>query len=75
MSTETDPHQTEEYQRFVAEQVKHCSCCEECNHSRPCDGVLAGGPCDQACTCDSDRAQREFLKEQEQYDPWTGEDL
>ena len=34
----TDP----EYQRFVESQVKHC----RCSRNRPCDGVLAGGPCD-----------------------------
>lgn len=38
-----DPLQSEEYQRFVASMVEHCHCCER---NRPCDGVLAGGPCD-----------------------------
>ena len=35
----------EEYQRWVESMVKHCSCTG--NNSCPCDGVLAGGPCDQ----------------------------
>jgi len=43
---EEDPHQTEEYQKFVASMVPHCHC--EPNERRPCDGVLAGGPCDGA---------------------------
>lgn len=32
-----------EYQRFVAEQAKHCHCRPG---NCPCDGVLAGGMCD-----------------------------
>lgn len=38
-----DPYQTKEYQRFVESMVPHCRCREA---DRPCDGVLAGGPCD-----------------------------
>jgi len=38
-----DPYETEEYQRFVSEMAQHCQC--RANNS-PCDGVLAGGPCD-----------------------------
>lgn len=38
-----DPYATEEYQRFVAEAAQHCQC--RANNC-PCDGVLAGGPCD-----------------------------
>ena len=40
---ESDPHQSEDYQRFVASMVPHCQC--RANNC-PCDGVLAGGPCD-----------------------------
>ncbi|HEY5893082.1 MAG TPA: hypothetical protein VIT91_07615 [Chthoniobacterales bacterium] len=32
-----------EYQKFVASMVQHCHC--RANNC-PCDGVLAGGPCD-----------------------------
>jgi hypothetical protein len=32
-----------EYQSFVESMVKHCQC--RANNC-PCDGVLAGGPCD-----------------------------
>lgn len=32
----------EEYQRFVESMVQHCRCAG----CRPCDGVLAGGVCD-----------------------------
>jgi hypothetical protein len=52
-------HDQQDRDRWVAEQVKHCRCdplwC-------PCDGVLAGGMCDEItadgnwlswdCTCD-----------------------
>lgn len=30
------------YQKFVAEQAKHCRCTRGV-----CEGVLAGGPCDE----------------------------
>lgn len=39
-----DPYQSEEYQKFVESMVEHCRCTPEGN--RPCDGVLAGGLCD-----------------------------
>ncbi len=41
--TDVNPYETEEYQRFVSEMAKHCQC--RANYC-PCDGVLAGGPCD-----------------------------
>ena len=39
---EEDPHQSEEYQKFVESMAQHCRCAKD----RPCDGVLAGGICD-----------------------------
>jgi hypothetical protein len=41
----------EAYQKFVSECVKHCNC--EVN--QPCDGVLAGGPCDRQKATPDDR--------------------
>lgn len=38
-----DPFESREYQKFVESMVEHCYCKPS---SRPCDGVLAGGPCD-----------------------------
>jgi len=35
----------EEYQKFVEEMANHCECHPP--FDRPCDGVLAGGPCDR----------------------------
>jgi hypothetical protein len=32
-----------EYDKFIASMVPHCHCAER---NRPCDGVLAGGLCD-----------------------------
>ena len=40
---EEDPFQSAEYARFVSSMVPHCHC--RANNC-PCDGVLAGGPCD-----------------------------
>ncbi len=39
-----EPRETEEeaYARFVESMVPHCRCSRDC----PCDGVLAGGLCD-----------------------------
>lgn len=39
----TDPYNSPGYQTFVESMVPHCQCD---HHNRPCDGVLAGGPCD-----------------------------
>lgn len=38
----TDPYDTDEYQAFVDSMVPYCHCAR----NRPCDGVLAGGICD-----------------------------
>ncbi len=38
-----DPFQSAEYAKFVSSMVPHCHC--RANNC-PCDGVLAGGPCD-----------------------------
>lgn len=40
---EQDPFESAEYQKFVESMVPHCHCRER---DRPCDGVLAGGMCD-----------------------------
>lgn len=47
---EKDPYETEEYQKFIASMVPHCQC--RANNC-PCDGVLAGGPCDMVREEDS----------------------
>lgn len=39
-----DPYQSKEYQKFVESMAEHCHCTPE--DDRPCDGVLAGCPCD-----------------------------
>lgn len=39
----TDITEDEEYAKFVESMVPHCHCAPE---YRPCDGVLAGGLCD-----------------------------
>lgn len=43
MSEYENPYDTPEYQQFVASMVKHC----RCEYDQPCEGVLAGGPCDR----------------------------
>ena len=39
-----DPTQSLEYLHFIESMVQYCRCTPEYN--RPCDGVLAGGLCD-----------------------------
>ena len=46
---EEDWRDSEEYQAFLSECAKHC----RCTHSI-CDGVLAGGFCDEIIEDDSD---------------------
>jgi hypothetical protein len=41
MSTETDPYQSEDYQRFIALTAEDCTA-----DNKPCDACLAGGYCD-----------------------------
>lgn len=40
-------------QGLIESLVKDCRCCAECHPGAvPCDGLLAGGMCDQArCDC------------------------
>lgn len=38
-----NPFESEEYEQFVQSMVPYCRCKES---NRPCDGVLAGGLCD-----------------------------
>lgn len=43
MNDQHPDYESEEYQKFVESMVAHCQC--RANNT-PCDGVLAGGPCD-----------------------------
>lgn len=38
-----DPANDPDYQAFIASMEKFC----RCDYDRPCDGVLAGGLCDE----------------------------
>lgn len=41
-------------QAVLDNMATHCRCCRTCA-SAPCDGVMAGGMCDEArCSCDDD---------------------
>lgn len=39
------------YKRWLEECAKDCHCCPIC-WDFPCDGVMAGGLCDDMCICD-----------------------
>lgn len=43
MSKIFDPHEAQEYQKFIDSMIPYCHCR---SGNRPCDGVLAGGVCD-----------------------------
>lgn len=38
-------------EEWLARLAKECRCCFECERSRPCDGLMAGGFCDRMCVC------------------------
>ena len=40
-----------EYQQWLEEAAKKCTCCPVC-WEVPCDGCLAGGICDNICNCE-----------------------
>jgi len=42
-----------EYQKWLDEMEKDCTCCPICSEV-PCDGVCAGGFCDEMCTCNEE---------------------
>lgn len=33
--------------------ISQCGCCSDCSQV-PCDGVMAGGMCDESCECEDD---------------------
>ncbi|SEQ48039.1 hypothetical protein SAMN03080615_01616 [Amphritea atlantica] len=37
----------------INEWRQQCTCCAIC-HDTPCDGVMAGDICDDACSCDDE---------------------
>jgi len=47
------PFDEKEYYEFLESMIKHCKCCPYCSNI-PCDGILAGGMCDEICNCDDD---------------------
>lgn len=60
------PYETEEYQKFVESMVPYCHCVT----NRPCEGVLAGGMCDEiGCHTDPFFEYRED-DEDEQIEDW-----
>jgi len=37
----------------MKEWINQCDCCSECS-SVPCESVICGGLCDNACECEED---------------------
>lgn len=55
-------------QHVIEEWKKHCQCCPHCS-VHPCDGVAAGGYCDNVdCDCDCQECCHEWIEELEQSD-------
>ena len=40
-----------EEQEWLNKLAKECNCCEQCC-GKPCEGLMAGGFCDEMCLCD-----------------------
>jgi hypothetical protein len=47
-------------QPVMNEWLRQCTCCFVCGQMRPCNGVMAGGLCDNACHCEDEFDQEEF---------------
>ena len=41
-------------QDVIENWLKECHCCPLCGQDRPCEGVMAGGLCDDFCQCDEE---------------------
>jgi hypothetical protein len=48
-----DPHDDPAYHAYLADAAAACCCCPDCGLV-PCEGVLAGGVCDDLCICPED---------------------
>ena len=46
----------------ISEWLKQCTCCPVCQQ-KPCDGVMAGGMCDDLCDCDEYEDNPELIQE------------
>ncbi len=44
----------------VAEWIKQCNCCPNCNQKIPCYGVQVGGLCDGFCDCEDKLGEPPF---------------
>gem|GEM_PF-6196765 len=52
-------------QDVIDEWLEHCDCCRICGCA-PCDGVAAGGLCDEQCHCRNDHEDAFHDSEDEQ---------
>lgn len=60
-----------EEQQWLDELAKECHCCERCNGSAPCEGLMAGGFCDDVCFCGSETDEyNEYDDEQYTDEEW-----
>lgn len=48
------------YDEFIERSARSCQCCPDCSQQIPCDGVMAGGMCDELCYCDELREAEEL---------------
>jgi hypothetical protein len=46
-----DITESPEYKEWLEKLAKECKCCPICS-DKPCDGLMAGGFCDELCFCD-----------------------
>lgn len=58
-------HDDPDYQAWINNLSKKCSCCPECNQEIPCGGLAQGAGCDCMCDCDDNRTCEEIDEEQE----------
>jgi len=65
LTLEQDPYESDEYAAFVESMIPLCHCVGH----RPCDGVLAGGICD-----DIQDDGREELGDQDDFRSWDNDE-
>lgn len=64
---ETKEQTSEEEQAWLDELAKECHCCERCNGPGPCEGLMAGGFCDDTCFCGSEIDEDDYDYDDEEY--------
>ena len=53
MKKKVNTYHDSEYDNWIEDCAGECKCCPVCNQG-PCEGVFAGGLCEEDCHCETD---------------------